>query len=301
MSKTGCDLLTLTAGPMQLDLSPAQGGAIHGWAREGVPLLRLTRPGADGGVTVREHASYPLMPFSNRIAHGRFSFDGVDYILPRDQRETRHALHGNALYAPWEVAEIAPRRVLLRLASSPERRDLLFFPFSYEAEQTYEITETSLRIFLKICNTDARRFPAGFGHHLYFARHADSIIRFQAGTMWENDAQSLPAARTEIWRQKLAEGFTLDETGFDNCFEGWTGTAEIEYPRAGYRLRIEASPLFGHAVFFTPPGKDYFAFEPVTHLNDAINRKEDMARNGLRILNPGEAMQGEIILRLAPL
>ena len=250
---------------------------------------------------MRQLASYPLIPFSNRIAQGVFRFDGVDYTLPRDKQETRHAIHGNALYAAWELADSTASRATLRLAYTPNRQDIPFFPFAYTAEQSYEITGTTLHIGLRLTNTDQRRFPAGFGHHLYFPRHADCAVQFQAAAMWENNDDALPRATTAKWRAALAQAYRLDETGFDNCFEGWDGEAALLYPRQHYKLHIAASPAFGHTVLFTPPGKPYFAFEPVTHLNDAVNRMTEHNRHGLHCLNPGETLAGQISLTYSDL
>lgn len=291
------DSLYLRQGPTELALSPGQGGAIIGWHHGGTSLMRKVQPGPDGTVSVRQLASYPLIPFSNRIAHGQFSFGGQSYTLPRDTRETRHAIHGNALLAPWEIIRASPAEAWLRLASSPNRPDLLAFPFAYEATQLYRAREDGFEIEISIRNQDRRAMPAGMGHHLYFPRLPGVRVRFAATAMWESDQEALPAARTAQWRSQLEAGLgDLDSVNFDNCFEGWAGQAILDYPEQGYRIRIEASPLFGHAVFFTPPGKDFFAFEPVSHLNNAINQPDGPQAHGLKILKPDEAITGWIRL-----
>ncbi len=292
-------LLTLSSGPMRADITPETGGAIHGWYHHGTSLLRPIIPSADGEIAVRDLASFPLIPFSNRVAKGHFTFDGVTYTLPRDKRDTRHALHGNALYAAWEIADSSASRAVLRLNSSPDRQDMPFFPFSYEAEQSYEVTDTELLIEMRLKNTDTRRFPAGLGHHLYFPHQAETIVQFLADAMWENGDDGLPTTPTGTWREALAQGYKLDSVAFDHCFEGWNGEARLSYPQQNYDLHIKASPAFGHAVFFTPPGKPFFAFEPVTHLNDAVNRMTETNNHGLRILEPGETLTAQISLTYA--
>ncbi|MDE2238635.1 MAG: aldose 1-epimerase [Rhodospirillales bacterium] len=294
-------LLTLSLGPMRLEIAPETGGAIFAWHHGATGLLRDDMPGTDGGIPARQLASFPLIPFSNRIAGGHFKFDGVDYTLPRDMKETRHAMHGNALYAAWDIAESTTSRVVLRLPYSPDRQDIPFFPFAYEAEQVYEVTDTALRIGLSLRNTDARRFPAGFGHHLYFPRQGETSVKFTAGQMWENGADGLPSTPTTQYRTALAQGYRLDAKAFDNCFEGWTGESLLSFPEAGHSLHIKASPVFGHCVLYTPPGNPFFAFEPVTHLNDAVNRMTETNRHDLVILEPGETMNGEIELRYSAL
>jgi aldose 1-epimerase len=58
-------------------------------------------------------------------------------------------------------------------------------------------------------------------------------------------------------------------------------------------VRIEAEPIFGHLVVYIPDGRDFFAIEPVSHANDAVNRPADEG-NGFRILQPGETMTGAV-------
>ncbi len=69
-------IVTLRSGALQVDLAPSIGGAIAGFRRGGIPLMRETPEEALCGGLVRQTGSYPLIPYSNRIAQGRFSFRG---------------------------------------------------------------------------------------------------------------------------------------------------------------------------------------------------------------------------------
>jgi aldose 1-epimerase len=85
----------------------------------------------------------------------------------------------------------------------------------------------------------------------------------------------------------------------DHCFGGWDGHATIAYPSSGVRLAFECDPVFGHVVVYTPPGKPFFAVEPVTHANDGFNLfAAGQPDNGIRVLQPGEALQGTFRLRV---
>ena len=83
---------------------------------------------------------------------------------------------------------------------------------------------------------------------------------------------------------------TVGDVALDNCFEGWDGTAVLTWPDR--RLTIEADSTFRHAVVYTPLGESFFCVEPVSHMNDAINH------SGMRVLDPGETLRGEIRFRL---
>ena len=68
-------MLTLQAGASSLVLAPEIGGA-HRWLEVGrMPLLRRGA-GCDHAGNVRGLACFPLVPFSNRIANGRFQLGG---------------------------------------------------------------------------------------------------------------------------------------------------------------------------------------------------------------------------------
>src|SRR5947209_7338157 len=104
-------LIELTAGDYRLVLAPEIGGAIarFDWQRQ--PLMR-----AGFGRSVLEAACFPLVPFSNRIAYGRFkagerqvrlsaNFPGVDHL---------HPLHGFGWLAAWTPVSTGPMHAILR-------------------------------------------------------------------------------------------------------------------------------------------------------------------------------------------
>ena len=120
------------------------------------------------------------------------------------------------------------------------------------------------------------------------------LLRFDAAGYWTNGPDGLPLARSEDLRAGFATGEAVGARALDHCFYGWDGAAEIAYPAAGYGLRLHASTALRHAVLFTPEGRDFFAFEPVSHSNDAINRVAPGALGAMRRLAPGEEMTAHI-------
>src|SRR5699024_5603859 len=47
-----------------------------------------------------------LVPWPNRIPGGRYSFDGAEYVLPVQEPEPGHAIHGYARYLPFQVLAV---------------------------------------------------------------------------------------------------------------------------------------------------------------------------------------------------
>lgn len=175
--------------------------------------------------------------------------------------------------------------------------DIPYFPFAYDAEQEFLLHENGLTVRLQLQNHDSRRFPAGMGHHFYFPRHAGTTLQFNADAYWESDENCLPAKAYNALKTLFANGEKIDHRLMDNCFEGWDGLAMITESQAGHRLKIHATQDFGHAVLYVPPNKDFFAFEPVTHLNNAVNMQ---GSHGLKYLEPNEIWSAQIELTLEP-
>ena len=88
----------------------------------------------------------------------------------------------------------------------------------------------------------------------------------------------------------------MGEPRLDNCFKGWNGTARVVFEAEKVALTMEADPIFGHLVVYVPPGRDFFAVEPVSHVNNAVNRP-DIADSGLKVLRPGERMTAAVRFR----
>ena len=72
------DNAILRAGPWEAGLLPSLGGAIAYLTRDGRDVLRRAPEGVDDPLAT---GCFPLVPYANRIAHGRFSFAGAAFLL----------------------------------------------------------------------------------------------------------------------------------------------------------------------------------------------------------------------------
>ena len=88
----------LVAADWRATLLPDLGGAIGSLAFKGHEILRPTPAGASD---VLQTACFPLVPYANRIAHGRFTFDGAVIQLPVPARFAPHAIHGIGWQRAW--------------------------------------------------------------------------------------------------------------------------------------------------------------------------------------------------------
>ena len=83
---------------------------------------------------------------------------------------------------------------------------------------------------------------------------------------------------------------------FDNCFEGWRGAANLR----DEKLALKLTSSLPYVVVFTPPARDYFCVEPVSHVSNAI-QMGDPAAHGLVALAAGDTLEAWMTIEVARL
>ncbi|MEX6505969.1 aldose 1-epimerase [Jiella sp. M17.18] len=297
------ELVPLRAGALAVDIAPHLGGSLTAFTRGSEHILRETPLTALSDKKPTLAGSYPMIPFSNRIADARFAFGGETFQLNRNFGDSPHAIHGNAWQRDWTVEAAEPSEARLSLDHDPaEGARAREWPFAYRAEQSFVLEPDSLTITLSLENRDSRDMPAGFGLHPYFDKQGASL-KFAADTVWQSDDRLLPTERTAVPEGWNCRDFrTMDEIApVDHLFEGWGGVAEIVYPDRNLSIRIVAEPIFAKLVVFRLDERSFFAVEPVTHMVDAVNRMDGVANHGLQVLAPGAAIRGTVRFEIGTL
>ena len=121
-------LLELSAGSLRAALAPHVGGSLASFSRvfgaarthAGIDWLRPASPQDLDRLNPLGMASFPLVPFCNRIRNGRASFGGREIRFPRRPRRTpgekgrswshgkRHRKKPGGLVSPGRVKYVAP-------------------------------------------------------------------------------------------------------------------------------------------------------------------------------------------------
>lgn len=278
-------VVELHAGPLRLALRTDLGAALAGLWRHGEPVLQSCEPAA---LTLsRRSAGFVMAPYSNRLAHRRFRFQGQDYTTAHNSDGQPHSMHGIAFLRPWTVLAQDAASVELAYDHAPDAH----WPFAFALRQRLQLSPDGLRLDLRLTNTDPRDQPVGLGWHPYFPKRAGSHLQIVVTDRWERDPTLLPTHRVPQPGIDAAVA-ALD---FDHCFDGWNGRALIRDERHVLTLTAPSSRL----VVFTPPQFPFFAVEPVSHVNNAIHMA-DPAAHGLRTLAPGQAMDFPVTLDVQP-
>ena len=287
---------------LRLAVDPQAGAGIlafHGCIGDRwLPLMPDTRePGCDLAA-----ASFLMIPYSNRIADGTFTFEGQHYQL---DNTAAHAIHGDARKRPWRIVEQSPTH--LRCVFTSASHDSVNWPWPFEAQAVYELRDDALHMEVTLTNRGDTAMPGGFGWHPYFSRYLTRegelvMLEFPLEGAYPdaNDTRipSGPLAPLKPHQDFAREREFTPVNFLDTCCYGFSG-GHIAWPDSGVRLRFEPAANCRHLVLYNPEGKPYFAVEPVLNANDGVNllgRGEPTA--GTTVLQPGETLTSDCVLRM---
>nr|WP_315204222.1 aldose 1-epimerase [uncultured Albidiferax sp.] len=283
------DLVWLHAGHTHLAIAPAIGGSIaalytldgHSALTDPPKAFHWLRPATPAALQARDPlrmASFPLVPWCNRIRNGQAQVLGHTLALP-DMGGIAHAIHGLGWQAAWTVAE-ATADTLTLAYSHPGGA----WPWAFTAQQQFRLTAQGLHCALSLRNDGTAPMPAALGHHPYFPRRPGTRLRCAVEAMWESDAALLPLRLGHPpFLPALREGLALDTLDLDNNFTGWDRRFSIDWPTHNRQLVLEADAPLDYFVLYCPRGADHFCAEPVSNCTDWLN------------LGPGPAVGGSTL------
>lgn len=290
------EIVSIEHGPYQLELCPKGGGCMTAFRYRDTNLLRPATEEYWQNYEPRASGSFPLVPFSNRIADGRADFEGRTFQFPINMPPEPHTIHGDGWTSAWDVESAEPARAVL--AHEPSNG-----PFAYASRQIFELSDDGLKASLEITNTGGRRLPVGFGHHPYFPRTDDLTLEMPLTEVWMPNDRKLPAERVavpEAWDFSSPKRLA-PLTDLDHDFTEGDVEVMLHWPDRGIRLAIDADPMFRHIVVFVPPDRDYVCVEPVSHVANAVNMMASAdLETGLQVLEPDETLRGSMRFRVVP-
>ena len=140
---------------------------------------------------VLQSASFALVPYANRIAHGRFDHGGRSWQLPLNFGAHPHALHGVGWQACWNVTSHCPDAVVL----CHEHDGGPGWPWPYVAEQRIDLVTDVVTFELTVVSRAETPMPVGLGFHPAFPVSSGTVLRTNVGAVWLTDADQLPTGR----------------------------------------------------------------------------------------------------------
>jgi aldose 1-epimerase len=280
----------------QVGLLPETGmSTAFGRIRRKASLLDFMRPTPPAAYdNVSQCASYLLVPWSNRIAAGRFRFRTRDYEL-RINSPDGTAMHGVVKDYSWLVQRADRTRITAIFDAA--RSTGVNFPFAFSVWAEFALDGPRFVHRLSIRNDGRIPMPAGLGHHPYFQRGLvsaddDVVLQIPCAAYFPADKciPTGPAAPVDA-RLDFRRARSIGSQFIDDCLtQRIVGEPVLfSYPRANIQVALDADELFRQFVMYAPVGKSFFAVEPVTNANDGFNLYDrGVAGSGVLVLEPGE-------------
>jgi aldose 1-epimerase len=268
-------LLVLEHQQTRLTLDPRRGGVIRELMWRDGDILRPT-PAAAGDDPF-DTACFAMVPFVNRVADGRFTFDAHAVQLARNWSEDPHPIHGQGWRSSWEVIAAARSSVTLKLEGGADE-----WPWRYSTEQSFELLANGLSLELSIRNLSRTPMPAMLGLHPYFPDATHARMEAQLPRVWLTDSATLPVEETKTptnWNFEPARA--IQAMPLDHAFSGWNGVAQLRWP--DHTVTV-SSPDCKFLHVYAPAGRDFFCVEPQSAAPGALGRNPREAA----VVAPGE-------------
>jgi aldose 1-epimerase len=232
-----------------------------------------------------------LIPWPNRIADGRYEFDGRVEQLPLDEPERGNAIHGLVRWAAWGVAERRRDRVVMEYLLHPRPG----YPFTLALRVEYALEGDGLTVRTEATNVGDETCPYGAGVHPYLAGANGSVdeltLTVPADTVLESDERGLPVAARPVEGTDFDFRFPkpVGRLRLDHCFGGLAREDDGRaWVRLGNGTSLWADRSFDYLMVFTGDGlpdveRRSLAVEPMTCPPNAFRSGEGLVR-----LEPGE-------------
>lgn len=123
-----------------------------------------------------------LIPWPNRLADGRYRFEGVDHQVALTEPEKANAIHGFLRWRSWRAVEHHPDRVVMAITLHP----LTGYPFQLDVTVEYRLDAHGLTVTTTATNSGSSTLPYGCGQHPYLSPGSglidDCVLQFTAAT-----------------------------------------------------------------------------------------------------------------------
>jgi aldose 1-epimerase len=280
------------------------GGGVREYAVDGRAVLD---PYPADAICDGAHGA-PLIPWPNRLADGRYSFDGVGYQVAQTEPTKRNAIHGFLRWRNWRPLERDPHRIVMGTTLHP----LEGYPFALAVSVAYELGEAGLTVTTVATNIGERACPFASGQHPYLSPGSglvdDCSLELDAATRILTDAERQLPTGTEavagtpfdfrsarpLGDQRLDFAFT--DLGRDDAGRAWVRLLAPDSGRA--ELWIDRSypyvELYTGDTLAGPRRRRGLGTEPMTCPPNAFATGEGLVR-----LEPGEATSSSWGARLA--
>lgn len=281
-------LVVVTTGGGMRELTRGDWSVLDGYGVDEVPL------GAYG---------QPLIPWPNRLADGRYEFQGRTYQVPLTEPDKHNALHGFTRWMTWTVEKREPAHAVLGVTLYPRGG----YPFALDVEIAYSLTASGVRVVTTARNAGRTALPYANGFHPYVSVGTTSIdgcmLRMPAEKWLPTNERQIPigvdpvaGTRYDFRSPRAIAGDRLD-TAFTGLIRDGDGKARVTLtaPDRSRSVTVWLGSDYNWVMAYTGDTladekrrRRALGVEPMTAAPNAFQ-----TGSGLRVLAPGEEMVSE--------
>ena len=227
------------------------------------------------------YASAVLFPFANRIENGKYTFNNTKFQLDCNEKGL-NALHGLVYNKKFEIVHTIKSSSYASVTIAyQELEESLGFPFKYNIQLKYTLTNDEISLSVTVKNTDVNPFPFTLGWHPYFLSHdlQNSSLCFKSDKKIVFD-ENLITNKIEAYKANAV--FNVENNPLDDCFILNSNTIGFKTPN--YQLEISTNQIENYVQLYTPENLPLIAIEPMTGVSNSFNNSI-----GLRVLLPNRS------------
>jgi len=224
------------------------------------------------------YASAVLFPFANRIENGKYTFKNTKFQLDCNEKGL-NALHGLVYNKKFEIVHTIKSSSYASVTIVyQELEESKGFPFKYNIQLMYTLTNDEISLSVTIKNTDVNPFPFTLGWHPYFFTDAlsKSVLKFKSDKKIVFD-ENLITNKIEAYNAHAV--FKVENKALDDCFILNSNT--IGFKTSNYQIEISTNQLENYLQLYTPENLPLIAIEPMTGVSNSFNNNI-----GLQVLQP---------------
>lgn len=266
----------------------AQGGALRELRHRERDLIV---PFPAGG-PIPDYRGIIAAPWPNRIADGRYSFEGSEYEVPVNEPERGCALHGLVFPLDWSLESHDESSVQLSCTPEPTAG----YPHRLRIDVEYRLSEDGLHSRVTATNLGGSAAPYGLCPHPYLvagpAPLDDWILEVPAGSFLEVTPDRLLPKETrpveghefDFRTPRAISATEIDHAFTDIAFDGGGQARVLVRDPGGTGVGMSWDPecrwLQIHTADKLPPALNRLglAVEPMTCPPDAFNSGVDVIR-----------------------
>jgi len=201
-----------------------------------------------------------LAPWPNRLADGRYEFNGVRGQAALDEPERHNAIHGLVRWLPWTLQTRHQNQISLRVQLHPSPG----YPFSLLLELEYHVGRDGLTVTTTAQAMEEGPIPFGLGFHPYLTAGPETIdgaiLHVPAHHTLDVDDRNLPTGeRTPVegterdFTTARFVGPTVLDTAFTTLDRDSDGRAwaSLDAPDGTTGASLWVDPAFPYLMVYT--------------------------------------------------